>query len=207
MSGTGWTFNASNGTVTRTDSLAPGESYPPITVSVAIAEDAFATLTNAASVAGSGDVDTSDNAAQLVVNIDPKQTSSIAAWRQIHFGSSADSGQGADTNVITVDGLPNLMKYAFGLDPNAEASAVDQPRVSGSMPFTISFRRARDAGDVTILVQGSDSVSGDWTNIWTSAANPFGGGTNEHETISVTDPVATDDVSVGRFLRIDVTRP
>jgi hypothetical protein len=50
-------------------------------------------------------------------------------------------------------------------------------------------------------------VSGDWTNIWTSAANPFGGGTNEHETISVTDPVATDDVSVGRFLRIDVTRP
>jgi uncharacterized repeat protein (TIGR01451 family) len=207
MSGTGWTFNASNGTVTRTDSLAPGESYPPITVSVAIAEDAFATLTNAASVAGSGDVDTSDNAAQLVVNIDPKQTSSIAAWRQIHFGSSADSGQGADTNVITVDGLPNLMKYAFGLDPNAEASAVDQPRVSGSMPFTISFRRARDAGDVTILVQGSDSVSGGWTNIWTSAANPFGGGTNEHETISVTDPVATDDVSVGRFLRIDVTRP
>jgi spore coat protein U-like protein len=158
-------------------------------------------------VAGGGDVDTSDNAAQLVVNIDSKQTSSIATWRQIHFGSSADSGQGADTNAITVDGLPNLMKYAFGLDPNAEASAVDQPRVSGSMPFTISFRRARDAGDVTILVQGSDSVSGGWTNIWTSAANPFGGGTNEHEMISVTDPVATDDVSVGRFLRIDVTRP
>jgi uncharacterized repeat protein (TIGR01451 family) len=206
MSGTGWTFNADNRTVTRSDALAAGGSYPPVTVSVAVATNAAATLTNAASVAGGGDVDGSDNSASLVVNIAPLQ-STIETWRQTHFGSSVNSGTGADTNVVTLDGLPNLIKYAFGLDPNSEAAAADQPRVSDSLPFAITFRRARSAEDVTIVVRGTDNISGVWTNIWTSATNAYGGGTNAYEIITVTDPMPAQDVSAGRFLRLDVTRP
>jgi uncharacterized repeat protein (TIGR01451 family) len=56
MSGTGWAFHADNRTVTRSDALAAGDSYPPVTVSVAIATNAATILTNAASVAGGGDV-------------------------------------------------------------------------------------------------------------------------------------------------------
>jgi hypothetical protein len=118
-----------------------------------------------------------------------------------------NAGQGADTNVVTSDGIPNLIKYAMGLNPTNEALVADQPSVSGSMPFTITFRRARDANDVTILVQGTDNVGGAWTNIWSSATNAYGGGTNPFEIITVTDPVPSENVSSGRFLRLNVTRP
>jgi hypothetical protein len=151
-------------------------------------------------------LDASDNSALLAVNIAPL-LATIESWRQTHFGSSVNIGTGADTNVVTIDGLPNLMKYAFGLDPNTENAAADLPRVSDSLPFTITFRRAREPSDVTILVQGADNLNGVWTNIWNSATNAFGAGTNDHEVITVTDPVPVGDATSGRFLRLNVTRP
>ena len=207
MSGTGWTFDQDTLAVSRSDTLAPGATYPPVTVSVSIADNAALVLTNTASIAGGGDVDGSDNTAQLAVDIAPLPTSTIETWRQIHFGSSADSGVGADTNIVTSDGMPNLMKYALGLDPNSEATAVDQPFVSATTPFTITFRRARDAADVTIRVRAADSPASVWTNIWTSTTNAYGGGTDPYEIIRVSDPIPPEDVPVGRFLRLEVTRP
>jgi uncharacterized repeat protein (TIGR01451 family) len=207
MSGTGWTFNANNSTVARSDALAAGGIYPAVTVSVAIATNAAAALTNTATVAGGGDVDGSDNSAQVAVSIAPQSTLGIETWRQTYFGSSANSGQGADTNVVTSDGIPNLMKYALGLNPTNAAPVADQPSVSGNLPFSITFRRARDASDVAIVVQGTDNVSGGWTNIWSSVTNAFGGGTNPYEIITVTDPVPPENVPIGRFFRLNVTRP
>jgi uncharacterized repeat protein (TIGR01451 family) len=93
MSGTGWSFNSGNLSATRSDVLAAGASYPPVTVSVAVATNAAALLTNTASVAGGGDVDGSDNTAQFAVNVAPL-LSTIEAWRQTYFGSSLNSGQG-----------------------------------------------------------------------------------------------------------------
>jgi hypothetical protein len=56
-------------------------------------------------------------------------------------------------------------------------------------------------------VQATDDLSGVWTNVWSSATNAFGAGTDDFETITVIDPVAPEDVTVGRFLRLHVTRP
>jgi len=55
--GDGWTCSGTR-TVrcTRTDVLAPGASYPPVTVSVAVAADAPAQVTNAPTVTGHGGV-------------------------------------------------------------------------------------------------------------------------------------------------------
>jgi uncharacterized repeat protein (TIGR01451 family) len=55
MSGTGWTCpgTASNN-CTRSDPLAGGASYPPITVTVSLAANAPAQLTNALAVSGGG---------------------------------------------------------------------------------------------------------------------------------------------------------
>jgi hypothetical protein len=75
------------------------------------------------------------------------------------------------------------------------------------MPFSISFRRARDVSDATLAVQATDDLTGVWTNIWSSATNAYGGGTNDFETTTVSDPQAVKDTAVGRFLRLDVTRP
>ncbi len=52
MSGTGWDCNFNTLTCTRSDSLAAGTSYPDITLTVNVANNAPANLTNAATVSG-----------------------------------------------------------------------------------------------------------------------------------------------------------
>jgi subtilisin-like proprotein convertase family protein len=47
--------------------------------------------------------------------------SPLETWRQTHFGSPADSGDGADLNDFDHDGSVNLVEYAFGLDPKQPA--------------------------------------------------------------------------------------
>jgi uncharacterized repeat protein (TIGR01451 family) len=206
MSGSGWTFDPNNLKVSRSDALAAAASYPPITVSVSLAADAAATLTNSATVFGGNDVNGDNNVATRVVTV-ARGSSTIETWREIHFGSAANSGAGADTNVLTLDGLPNLVKYAFGLNPNQVASENEQPRSGNFPPLAVTFRRARDASDVVIAVQATPDLAGTWTNIWSSTTNAFSGGTNEFETITVEDTAPIDEVQSGRFLRINVTRP
>jgi uncharacterized repeat protein (TIGR01451 family) len=54
MAGTGWTCAALGNTCTRSDALAPGASYPPITVVVNVASNAASPQVNQVSVSGGG---------------------------------------------------------------------------------------------------------------------------------------------------------
>ncbi|MEU0402110.1 calcium-binding protein [Streptomyces sp. NPDC006197] len=53
--GPGWSCTRSTLTCTRSDVLAPGSSYPPITLRVRVARNAPDTVTNSATVTGGGD--------------------------------------------------------------------------------------------------------------------------------------------------------
>src|SRR5262249_60023714 len=55
MSGTGWTCNLGTLTCTRSDVLAPGASYPAITLTVNAPINIQANVTNSATVSGGGD--------------------------------------------------------------------------------------------------------------------------------------------------------
>jgi uncharacterized repeat protein (TIGR01451 family) len=54
MSGTGWTCDVSAVTCYRSDALAAGSSYPPVTLTVSVATDAPASVTNSVTVSGGG---------------------------------------------------------------------------------------------------------------------------------------------------------
>ena len=60
-------------TCTRSDALASGASYPDITVTVSVDDNAAASVTNEASVSGGGDVDLSNNHDDDLTTIDPQQ--------------------------------------------------------------------------------------------------------------------------------------
>ncbi len=70
ISGTGWTCTLATLTCTRSDSLAPGDGYPAITLTVDVSPTASSPLTNAATVSGGADVDPTNNSAsdQTTVN-------------------------------------------------------------------------------------------------------------------------------------------
>ncbi|MFD5430491.1 DUF11 domain-containing protein, partial [Streptomyces sp. NPDC127084] len=75
LSGTGWTCVLATLTCTRTDALDPGESYPPITLTVNVAPTAPAQVTNTATVSGGGTTDTSFATATTAVRqAEPKPT-------------------------------------------------------------------------------------------------------------------------------------
>ena len=70
-SGAGWTCGVTGATVTctRSDALAPGASYPPVTITVNVAANAPASVANTATISGGGDVNTANNTATDVTTI------------------------------------------------------------------------------------------------------------------------------------------
>ena len=99
--GQGWTLQGINGstvTATRSDALSAGQSYPPLTVTVSVAGNAPSSVTNAATVAGGGEVITSSAAS------DPTTITAAAPDLTIttsHAGTFTQ-GDAADTYTITV---------------------------------------------------------------------------------------------------------
>ena len=63
ISGTGWTCVLGTLTCTRSDALAAGASYPVITLTVNVANNAAASVTNSVTVSGGGQTNTSNDTA------------------------------------------------------------------------------------------------------------------------------------------------
>lgn len=63
ISGLGWSCSLASLSCNRSDPLAAGSSYPGVTLTVDVADDAPAQVTNTASVAGGGETFTSNNSA------------------------------------------------------------------------------------------------------------------------------------------------
>lgn len=79
MSGTGWT--CANGVCTRSDTLAPGASFPPITVTVNVASNASATLINIAQLSGCSDFSDTVN----IVDASPAGSRTTTRWALYRF--------------------------------------------------------------------------------------------------------------------------
>lgn len=149
----------------------------------------------------------------------------VEAWRQNYFGTTANEGQAADLETPAHDHMPNLLKYALGLDPRQPAAPPTMAVVGdpGDERLSITFSRLIAAKDVAFEVQAANSLDGPWTTI--SAASPGG---SFFGTAQVTQtgiglvlpgppyPTGTDvfqvrdTVTIGsvpsRFLRLRVTR-
>jgi hypothetical protein len=96
----GWTISTSGQTITatRSDSLAAGASYAPLPVNVSVANDAPASVTNAATVAGGGETDTSNDTADDPTTIVQVPDLTIAASHTDPF----TQGDTNDTVTLTV---------------------------------------------------------------------------------------------------------
>jgi hypothetical protein len=73
----------------------------------------------------------------------------LANWRQAHFGSDSNSGDGSDENDYDKDGIANLIEFAFGLDP--KQNSVGQLPVSERIGEQFAIRFTPPAGIAGIL--------------------------------------------------------
>lgn len=120
IAGAGWDCVLGTLTCTRSDPLAPGASYPVITLTVNVAPDAPAQVTNTATVSGGGDTNPTNNTANDVTtiaqvvdltivksHIDPFQQGQVGATytlvvQNVGFGPS--NGLVTVTDILPADG-------------------------------------------------------------------------------------------------------
>jgi alpha-tubulin suppressor-like RCC1 family protein len=113
-------------------------------------------------------------------------------WRFTNFGTTTGSGNAADNASPSGDGMPNLVKYALGLNANARStSATLNTQINANRRLTLTFMRART--ELTYTVQGSDDLE-TWSKL---IDNPGSVG----ETVTVTDT----KTAPARFLRLKVS--
>lgn len=107
IAGTGWSCTLGTLTCTRSDALAPAASYAPIVLTVSVASNAPASVTNTATVSGGGEINTTNDVANDVTTV-------------IQFTPHCGRFSAADTYDPGVDSLSSIAVGDFNGDGNRD---------------------------------------------------------------------------------------
>ena len=155
------------------------------------------------------------SAAVHIVSNDPTQNpfdialtgigiTNLEAWRIQYFGSPDNSGDGADTNDFDFDGLPNLLEFTTGSDPEQSSPMPGTLHLNGNM-IEFFYTRAKAAinDGITFNVEWSDDLSSpNWNTVGVSEEILSDDGTLQQIKASV--PAGNE---TRRFLRLKVIEP
>jgi uncharacterized repeat protein (TIGR01451 family) len=142
MSGTGW--NCSAGTsCTRSDALASGASYPPITVTVSVGATTGRSITNTASVTGGGELNTTNNEASDTTSI--KQLPDLQVTLE-PVGSFGQGQTGAQYSLVVTNHGTGLTTGTVSVAVDSLPAALTATAISGTgwacNPATLSCTRS-----------------------------------------------------------------
>ena len=132
------------------------------------------------------------------------------AWKQTNFTTQqlAQSSVSGDLSDPDHDGVPNLIEYGLGADPN-KTSMIGLPTLSTTGDYlSLTFTRQKWAADITYRIEATGDLTSSWTEIWSSSSVPYGGGNNASESVTVQDSVSVSSASTHRrFMRLKITKP
>ncbi|MGC3956782.1 MAG: lamin tail domain-containing protein [Verrucomicrobiota bacterium] len=114
MTGSGWSITLGTLTATRADVLTANAAYPAITLTVTVASNAPASLTNLASVATGGDTNTLNNTASDLTSI-----------------TATNSGGGGDNYTGVLAGWDVSGQSSYGISPFAATTSAPNVTVVG----------------------------------------------------------------------------
>ena len=142
------------------------------------------------------------------------------AWKLAHFGTNANNSQASDLADPDNDGIPNLMEFALGSDPNAPGT---EGTISASLianGLRLQLRRNTSATNLTYVVQTAETLD-TWSNLmtWTAATGwqpniagptavesaPIGSAPDAYVVVTLTDPAPLTPAPT-RFYRLQVHR-
>jgi len=156
MSGTGWTCTVATLTCTRSDVLANGASYPAITLTVNVAANAPASVTNTATVSGGGDVNPANNTANDVTTI---STVFLTITPGIN-SATVKRGQAATFTFTVNAAVPSPITLSCSNLPQGAACAFNplSPSSNGSTNETMLVSTTAPPGLAMIEPQGQPVV-------------------------------------------------
>jgi hypothetical protein len=128
-------------------------------------------------------------------------------WRFTHFGSTSNSGEGADESDANHDGEDNLLEFATGQDPHVR-TLVSTPLTmnSGNLEFRYTRSKAAISEGMVFTVEWSETLLPD---SWSSAGvndspDPANPENDEVENRVATVPAASNG---SRFIHLKVSAP
>lgn len=124
------------------------------------------------------------------------------SWRQQFFGTVANSGNAADTATPKHDGVPNLMKFATGMNP-AQSGRMpgSATKNGGNIIFTYPRSKTALSSGVTYTVEWSDTLAADsWSSVGVTESSVVDQGSTEEVSASV-----SAGANGRRFVRLKVT--
>lgn len=124
-------------------------------------------------------------------------------WRLTQFGTTTATGNAADTADPDGDGVPNLVEFAVGSDPNHGNSAPGQiVHNGGNLEFTYQRADAALLDGISFIVEWSDTLG---PNSW-NASGVTEVVLSDDGTLQQVKAVVPDGGSGSRFVRLRVTR-
>lgn len=139
--------------------------------------------------------------------LDQSTLTPLQIWRNTYFHNPSNVGAGANGASPAGDGVPNLIKYALGLNPTNATTAAQLPSGGiqpdgGTNYLTLTVNRAAQPSDVTYIVEVSSSLSGGWLSGPPNTVTLSNTGTQLVVRDNTPQPAATT-----RFIRLRVTNP
>jgi hypothetical protein len=136
--------------------------------------------------------------------LDQSSLTPLQAWRNDHFGNPSNVGAGANGASPAGDGIPNLLKYAVGLDPlTATTSSAflsgGLEAFGGQKYLTLTVTRSAEVPDINYVVEvSSDLVT------WSSGVSSTVTLTDTPTQLVVRDNTPAQSIPK-RFLRLRVS--
>lgn len=99
--------------------------------------------------------------------------SALEAWRQLNFGSPANSGDAANNFDFDKDGLVNLLEFAFGLDPKSNSAHLLPQAQRVGNELVITFTPPPGVSGITFGAEASGSLAAsDWLPVPNTGTAP-----------------------------------
>jgi hypothetical protein len=147
------------------------------------------------------------DAASNLVEVSSNGNTSIVAWRVANGLPADGTGIGADDANPALDGLPNLAKYAFGLDPRASVvgayPAITLTTIGTEKHLLLTYQRVEPLpADLRMVVEvSSDGISWQSGDVATAAV-----GASVQGGLAVTSVRDLAPFMPGRRMRLNLQR-
>ncbi|UUZ81306.1 cadherin-like beta sandwich domain-containing protein [Paenibacillus sp. P26] len=154
LSGSGWSCTLGTLTCTRSDVLAGGSSYPAITLTVDVAANAPASVTNNVTVSGGGDTNAANNTAADATNInyDVDLSGLTISSGTLNFASNTlDYNVNVPNSVGQVSVTPTASNSTTTITVNNVSVTSGQP--SAMIPLTVG------SGNIVVIAVKSQDNS------------------------------------------------
>jgi len=220
LSGTGWTCTVPTRTCTRSDALAPGASYPDITVTTSVGANAApGTVTNLAVVSGGGDFNTTNNTDSdptIIAAPAPGMDLTIAKTHSpstvvpgqtfTYFVTVLNVGSSPSSGTVTVTETPPGGLTITALSGAGWTCAVPTRTCTRSD----ALAPAASYPDITVTTSvGANVAPGTVTNtaVVSGGGDPNGGNNTATDPTTVTSPVSGSDLTIAKTQTGGVVTP